>query len=322
MIIKFSHFSILTVLLISQHIFCMEPQALVNFTEFSKLPAEIRKNIFQYSFKYSDNKNDFQLVNKEWSKNYSIQSATLFNNNENKDCCNLSPQHMTRILLCAAYNKNYEGVENILKNSNILDLVENRLPHFCIDTYIPNNRRSLSLNPHSIALYNDDKQMSQLLNQYTVATFESKIEIGEPIDLLMNCLAGNSNEIVKYSQQKHFDEDAIYNRLEKCLYVAIDSDHEKCIKILFDTPGLKNHRMFCYLTCEDTLPKRAFHQKNFKAFKVLLELNCDRMCLMDDIEYSNAALSIRKDIETAKKLTAEKEQKIEKTQQNESCLIS
>jgi len=292
--------------IIAQHIFCMESQSLVTFTDaFSKLPADMQKTIFQYSFKHSDNKTNFRLVSKEWSKNYSIQSATLFNNNGNKNCCNLSPQHMTRILLCAAYNKNYEGVKNILKNSNILDLVENRLPHFCIDTYIkiPHNKRTLSLNPHSIALYNNDTQMSQLLNQYAVATFDSKIELGEPINLLINCLAGNSDKIVEYSQQKqkHFgeDEDEIYENLEKCLDIAIDSDHTKCIKILFDTLNLENSQMFCYLTCEDTLPKRAFDRKNLKAFKVLLELNCDRIHIPNNSEYSNAVLSAKKDIETA-----------------------
>jgi hypothetical protein len=290
----------------------MESQALVTVTGFSELPLELQKNII----KLSENNSNLQLVNKECAQKFSIKSPDIFTQNR----CNISPHHMTRILLCAAYNRNYEGVKNILKNSDLLNLVENRNPHVYIDKYadrplILDLHRPLILDLHGIALYNDDEILNEILTQYKISTFESKLDIQKLIDLLINCLSGNSDAIIKYIDQKKymkksFDFDEIYDHLEKALRVTIDCDHEKCITILLK--NLNSCSMFPYLTCEDILPRQAFDHNNLKAFKLLLALGCDRMHLPNDSEYSKAVLAVKKDIETAKKLTVQDNKQINK----------
>jgi len=131
---------------------------------------------------------------------------------------------MIRILLNAAYERNYKGVENILKNSNVLKNVKDTIVCYRPDIY---EGDEVTLDLYSIVHYHMDIPMKILLNVYNITQFEPEKPKGTPSHLVMACLAGNSNCIPDYL---HYDNE--YK--EAALSVAIDADHGACVKVLLD----------------------------------------------------------------------------------------
>jgi hypothetical protein len=246
---------LLSALIITQHIICMEPQENIKSrelaTHYSNLPSELQITIF----KHLHNKAHAQLINKNFSQSISIKSLDIFQ----KNYCNFSPKHMTRILLCAAYNKNHEGVENILKNSNILDLVENQYPHFYTEEY--NLKKAISLNLREMARYNNDIKMHQILDIYNVYPLTSQSIAPKQIDFFMNCLTGKNDQNIV---EQNYDETDLSNMVQS-LNLAIDCNNGKYITMVFNC--IDGIRMWLFGT---TMLQRAIKQNHLKAVEALL----------------------------------------------------
>jgi hypothetical protein len=252
---------ILSALIINQQIFCMEliscaKQCVVKrlydeteFGKFSQLPLDTQRTIF----KHSHNKTNFQHTNKSWYTNGSIQSVNLFHNNDKKDCCGLSKKHISRIILCAAYNKNYKGVENILENSNFLDIVKDKFTYFCIDKYY-------LLHLQGIAKYNNDHTLKKLCTKYQIPDPEELV--CRPTDLIMYCLAGSSDAITHSTN---------YSDIQNALKIAIDCDHAKCIKALL-TKTVINDDFHKYIN--NGIILRALNYNNLTVLETLLTMKC------------------------------------------------
>lgn len=219
-------------------------------SEFSVSLPEVQLGVFCHS----DNKNNMQRTNKEWYAKGSIQSPTIFT----ADFYRVNESCIKSILLNAAYVKNYKGVENILKNTPILERTDDNLPYYCIDFI---NEVGLVMDLRGIAKYNKDITLWQLLEKYKVPAFNPKQTICEPNKLMMCCFAGNSDDLKEHPLIDYSNVEIV-----RALKVSIDFDHVKCIKILLD----HSIQHDCKLVFGEELLERACVKKNIKALQVLL----------------------------------------------------
>lgn len=187
-----------------------------SFRDFSELPLEIQETIMKCSDDYAN----LQQVDRYWCGRKSIQTPDVFT----EKFCNANKERMVRIILNAAYMKNYEGVENILKNSKILTNTQHRLPYHYIDT---DGGKSVVLDLHGIARHNDDNQMSELLNKYNVPAFLAGQTVCNPTGLMMTCFMGDSQSIVSCLN-------IATKEMESVFKIVIDCDHGKCMNVLIN----------------------------------------------------------------------------------------
>jgi hypothetical protein len=242
---------LLAAVLFGQISFAMEQQLIQfngedkAFACFLHLVPELQNNIFDYS----DNKTNMQHVNREWNEKKSIGNPDVFT------YVQLTDKAMQCILFNAAYLGNHKGVENILKNTNILEKTY-RFPNFYMG-YLNDSNAVLDL--RGIADYNDDKMLLDILDSYKIGKLGPCQDRCLPTPLTMACLAGNSNYV-----QEFFAD-------------AIDINHSLCFVTLFD-------RVLCFRAlckkqgayshikplCNKDLLERACQQKSKKTLKELL----------------------------------------------------
>jgi hypothetical protein len=219
---------------------------------FLKLPTEVQYRIFGYS----NNKNNFKKVNKQWNIEGSIQSPVLFT----PDFCKANNKYIQHILLNAAYVGNYDGVENILQNDFFLEHVESRLPYHHIDIC---KGKGIVLDLWGMAAYKKDKKLSKLLETYKIPAFEPHQTICNPTVFAMSCFAGNSDEVKNYLLNGD-----VKDEIGIALKIAIDCDYVQCINIFLEYIE-QNVDLVSLL--DKKLLERACMEKNIKALKVLLD---------------------------------------------------
>ena len=220
---------------------------------------------------YEHNKTNLRLISKFWSEQASIKSPTIFKNN----FCNTDKKYLVRVLLHAAYVKNYTGVENILKNSSILaDKDQNYFYNYFDTTYTLNdaiyNQRGCMLGLADVIKHNKDTEQFALLKKYNIPT--ETVNCSYDIDLVMACLAGNSDAI----------QCNVSIKRELYLTIAVDCDHDKCIKallnpLLCDTSIVESLTWASDKYLQSLLNKdiiiRAINKKKLNALDALLSFN-------------------------------------------------
>jgi hypothetical protein len=258
----------------TQHIYSMKRLCLwiygkpvqdKQFIHFSRLPKDVQFLVLEYAVRDSDNKVNLQVVNKEWSEVVSIKHPKIFDT-----CCNIEHSHMKRIFLHAVYNNNYDGVENILKNSYLNRIKDKNLCYRHIDTN--ESGHELVLDPYHIA--QEDEQMIGLLKKYNVATLLSDVNKApcQTTALIMACLVGDSDAI-NYDKNNKAD-------ISRALNIVVTGDYGKCMQRFIDgsfdesLEDLFRHDEFLYLLGRKLL-RRACIYKSYKVLKILLH---DRYC--------------------------------------------
>ena len=241
----------------------------VKFDQFNELLPEIKMQVFRLS----DNKRNFQLTSKYWNEKVSIKSPDIFDEN---GYCGSDSSHMCRIFLNAVYKKNYNGVENILKNSYI-KMSQNKLICYSV-VDIDYKDKMVILDPYSIVNHNFDIDMLKLLQEYNVVNLSATK--CEPTPLIMACLGGNSDAI-------EYSGDEI--NVKRALGIIVDCDYEKCMQQLLNKvhdPNVfgaiadlfthdENKSLFCL-----TLLQKVCKKKSCKVLKVLLS---DGQCKVNEI---------------------------------------
>src|SRR5579863_3280998 len=161
---------------------CLCGKKVPQFGKFPELPKEVQLLIF----KHSDNKPNFQQINKDWHEKGSIKSPELIN-----EFYRLGSHRICRIFLNAVYTKNYDGVENILKH------YYTQQPDYkcCLPVDIvdidEDTQELIVLDPYKIA--DVDKEMVQLLQAYKVEGAKIAEISAAPTPLMMMCLSGSSD---------------------------------------------------------------------------------------------------------------------------------
>ena len=190
----------------------------VCFTHFSLLSPEIQHKIFSYH-----SKADVQLINKAWSYDASITSARAFDN----DLAGLHKEHITRIIINAAYVGNYEGVNNILKRSSLLGCSKqgnkcekDHILYYAID--YRNERKIIDF--YDIAYSHVETKWKELLKKYRIVKVPDLPAV-ETDFLTMSCLAGNSYIINTIADHKN---------APNAFYVSIACGHSLCVKKIID----------------------------------------------------------------------------------------
>lgn len=225
-------------------------------SHFSKLLPELQVLFFRYS----DNKANFQLVNTELSKIGSIKSEKIFD--DEGLCYGIDHSHMSRIFWHALYKKNYQGVENILKNSY---LKKTEYKHMYYRNLAINEEgKEVVLDPHCLA---EDDEAIKLLQQYKVASLPSDKIACQPTRLIMACLLGSSDSI-----EHSMKGDKI--NIKNALSIAIDCDHARCVQqIIYLNDGFED--LFFYDEIRSLLRRellrRACINKSCKALEVVLQ---------------------------------------------------
>lgn len=262
-------------LLYGHIIFAMEQ--LITFNKFSDLRPELQLKVFAHSH----NKTSFQLVNKEWFEKASIKNDLLFmpHFRDALYSCEKDEKRLIGVLLHAAHEHNYKGVENILKNSGILNRVIDKQPHLLMEA--PDGG-SIILDLWDIEFHHKDDKLHALLVKYEVDPVPSvaghripdkkgfitsgcghaqvKSRFSEcNLSLPAHCISGNTAEI---SRVMNYDNKSM---VEQCLKLAIDFDYGKCLNVLFTSfygSKFKNKHDFL---------KRACIQRSLNALQVLLK---------------------------------------------------
>jgi len=228
------------------------------FERFSELPKEIQSLVLEHSVRNSDNKVNLQNVNKQWSEVLSIMHPEIFNL-----CCNIDEFHMSRIFLNAVYNKNYDGVENILKNSYLNKIESKSLCYPNVE--IDESGTSFALDPHDI--HTSDKKMMELLLKYKVNMADASTN---PTPLMMACLAGSS-DLIAYPITDDTDN------IRKAVNITIACDHAKCMQRIIDNMKVSNACADLFLHNENRILwgrkflRRACVHKSLKILSILLD---------------------------------------------------
>ena len=233
-------------------------QLISSFTCFSELEPEMQLAVI----KQSDNYANIQKTNKEWHKEISITSKHGVKNVFSF----LDTQCKVDIFLNAVYVKDYKGVESILKHSAILMSTSGSLYHY-INTQM--DGKKIVMDPYSIVKHNDDQKMLGLLRQYNVPQLE-KTTTCVPTELMMTCLAGNSEAIGWYLNESTAN-------MKNAFIIAIDCDRGKCLNILINdlywdsnTADMMLHIKQIESLLKKSILKRACETKKIKALRELL----------------------------------------------------
>lgn len=202
----------------NHYILCMKDmQTSRSFQFFSNLLPEVQYKIL----KYADSKASFQLLNRQWCECASIKSPHVFDN----DLAGLSKERMIRVLIHAAYGENYVGVENILKNSSLLQLTKNNdnTSTLHCDLDLTDGRKIIDF--YTIISDKQEKKWLDLLPRYNIVKAS---DLPDPIvidPLIISCLAGNS-----YAMRAIVCD--IDVNLKDALYIAINCGYYSCVKTL------------------------------------------------------------------------------------------
>jgi hypothetical protein len=253
------------------------------FERFSQLPQETQVLVIGYAARDGECKSNLQVVNKCWSEVVSIKHPKIFD-----ACCNLKHPHMSRIFLHAVYNSNYEGVENILKNSYFNKI---KSPNLCYRN-IYNNESGYEgvLDPYHIA--REDKRMVELLEKYNVATLPVGKVPCQPTPLIMACLSGNHDAI-------NYDIKGDKNNIRKALNIIAACDHEKCMQQLIEVLHDEFGDLFSKNEDDEVLGRkllrRACIYKSCKVLKMLLDYGFGgKNDIVDDATILDEALKLVK----------------------------
>jgi len=229
--------------------------------------------------KQSDDYGIIQKTSKIWNEELSIQKRGMIVN----VFSSLPKERMVDIFLNAVYEKNYKGVESILKHSTILMATSGSLYHY-IKTDV--DGKKVILHPYGIAEDNEDKNMLGLLCAYNVPKFAEE-RMCKPTKLMMTCLAGNSKNI-----GWHLNESTA--NMKNAFAIAIDCDRGKCLSIVINdlywdsnTYDMMLHMKQISSLLKKEFLKRACDTKKIKALKELLASN--NFCL-NEIENGKTLL--------------------------------
>jgi hypothetical protein len=246
------------------------------FECFSRLPKDLQLLIIGYSVRDANRKTNLQYVNRHWSEVVSIKYPRIF-----EACCNIERLQMSRIFLNAVYNSNYDGVENILKNSCLSKIESKNLCYRNVD----NNEMGYEtvLDPYYIA--REDKQMIDLLEKYRVTTLSSNSQkvMCQPTPLIMACLAGNSDAI---------NHDIRGNKvnIRRAFNIVVACDYEKCMQQLMHNLSDEFEELFSRdeerLVLGRKLLRRACVYNSCKVLTILLN---NRFCDKNNI-YEGATI--------------------------------
>lgn len=231
----------------------------IQFEQFSVLSPEIQLLVF----KHSDNKANFQRINK-----YFFQARSISNNMNVIKLSDLfddiDDTHISRMFLHAVYHENYAGVENILKNSYLNKIEKKNLCYRYIDTNQAGNE--VVLDPYQLG--NANSQMIELLKKYNVENIASDKKAAIATLLIMACISGDSDNVTYPIIVDKTD-------VKRALNIAVDCDHAKCIKQLIYNWSDAFGDLFCGDKNESLLNrqlfKRACINKSCKVLKVLLD---------------------------------------------------
>jgi len=214
--------NVLLLLFVTQAMLSMET------CSFKVLPFDVQRTIFQYIPKFI-----FREINKEFATTWSITFPKIFSN----DLCGLDKPHMIRILLNAAYKKNYDGVENILAKSSLLQQCPDKCLYYCYKTNKDGMKSTIEAHQIVVKYHKinnefipkGDEVLFSLLKKYEIerpkfANLFWKTTINKNI---MACLAGNSNAITKKDKDSSF---AKKERIKISLEVAMSCNNILCIK--------------------------------------------------------------------------------------------
>ena len=251
------------------------------FGKFSELPAETQLLIF----KHSDNKSNFQKINKEWYKEGSIKSP-LFVANE---FYSLGDRRMCRIFLNAVWDKNYEGVENILKHYYAKQ--PNHTCYYSVDIDEATQNQVI-LDSYEIA--DEDKEVIQLLQTYKVKYKENEAIIFVASDpLIMACLAGSSDLIVPCLSSLGD------TTIKRAINILVDCDHAKCMQKLLNPLqeyfGLHvgDEKRACQTLFNRKLLRRACINKSCKTLTILLSSgHCNINEVVSDVTLLDEMLEV------------------------------
>lgn len=210
----------LIMLFFSQISFGMELDTkLAEFTCFEKLGTEMQLAVMNKS----DNQANIQRTNQYWSGVKSIQS-------QDAHFSSLSYERLLRVLFKAVYVRNYDGVKNICKRSDIVKRSANQCPLYCLNN---NGYDGKILDLYTVASDDQDDSntlMAQLLEQCGVNKSCLKEETRmfiRPTELIMHCFLGNSLGLVS-----HYNEPVA--TVQDAFLIAVDCDHGKCLQKLID----------------------------------------------------------------------------------------
>ena len=241
---------------------------LPQFNKLSELPVETQLLIF----KHSDNKSNFKKTNKDWCEKGSINSPSFV-----AEFYCLGDRCMCRIFLNAVWEKNYEGVENILKHyyANQPD----RTCYYPVDID-EETQEQIVLDPYDIA--GVDKEMIQLLQKYKVEMAEKS---AYPAWLMMACLSGNSDFFVRYIPSS--GEGYFIDNIKRALNIIVDCDHAQCMQQFIDNISYIIHTLSMESSFDiyrilfgSKLLRRACINKSFKTLKILLS---NKYCAINEV---------------------------------------
>jgi hypothetical protein len=232
------------------------------------LPQELQYKILDLV----DNKTSMQHVNKKWNETKSIKNPIIFS------FVHLTNKKMTCVLLSAAYWKNYAGVDNILKNTNILAQTPNRLPFYQMGTFVDGKRAIIDLRSIVELMY--DQNLANILNAYNIPAFNPNQVISEQypyrvrreyFPLYMMCFTGTYNVGHLQAMWRKSSKPFLTPIEIKFLFnIIIDFDRVKAFKILYHEEQDNSLCIKSIINWE--LLERACIQKSKNVLKELLEL--------------------------------------------------
>jgi len=278
------------------------------FTCFSQLEPEMQVTVLKKSENYAN----VQKISTDWYKETSIKSRGMIINVFSF----LPRERKVDILLNAVYEKNYDGVESILKHSNILALT-NSPYHYVKHSF---DGKKVVVDTYVVAEYNNDKKMLDLLHAHNVPQF-TEGRLCQPTKLMMTCLAGNSEVIGWYLNETT-------DNMRNAFAVAIDCDRGECLNILINdlywdsnTADIMLHIKQIASLLKKNVLRRACETKKIKALNALLaskhfclnEIENDKTILDEileltkiDCRYNEVALLLQEyGAKTAEKLAVD-----------------
>jgi len=202
------------------------------FIHFQTLSFDLQRNIFAFL----DNRSHLRQLNKEFYTIWSIKNPFIFTN----DLCGLQPEHMVRIALNAAYQRNYDGLENILNKSSLLQYCREHTEGRIYYAFKTDKNEQEVIDIDIIGLFSNDRKekLRLLLPKYkvvlpTIHTMHTSL-LYMPQSNTMACLAGDSDAISESSCDNIIELIKNILNLKKDLYIAIACNYVKCMQKCVD----------------------------------------------------------------------------------------